>query len=191
MDQYAVPVLWSPTTREHDPRNEVWVGVQTQGTEVGARVDVILQALTEAGHRIVEAEPQPVDVLEQVHDPELLTFLAESSQRWLEGPYVELVGQDRVVPYLFPTPAMSAGLPLRRPTAVHAEAGRFAYDTMTLVGPGTWRAARAAVDCALAAADLVSSGERLAYALTRPPGHHATPAGIRGLVLPQQRGGGC
>ena len=51
---------------------------------------------------------------------------------------------------------------------------------MTLVGPGTWEAARAAVDCALAAADLVLAGERAAYALCRPPGHHATPAGFGG-----------
>ena len=63
---------------------------------------------------------------------------------------------------------------------MHADAGRFAYDTMTLVGPGTWEAARAAVDCALTAADLVVAGEPLAYALCRPPGHHATRAGFGG-----------
>ena len=45
---------------------------------------------------------------------------------------------------------------------------------MTLVGPGSWAAIRGAVDAALTAADLVSSGERLAYALCRPPGHHVT-----------------
>jgi acetoin utilization deacetylase AcuC-like enzyme len=84
------------------------------------------------------------------------------------------------VPYLFPTPAMTAGLPTRPAVAVHAEAGSYAYDTMTLVGPGTWEAARAAVDCAVTAADLVLAGERLAYALCRPPGHHATPAGFGG-----------
>ena len=70
---------------------------------------------------------------------------------------------------------------------MHADAGRFAYDTMTLVGPGTWAAARAAVDCALTAADLVAAGEPVAYALCRPPGHHATPRRLRRLLLPQQR----
>jgi acetoin utilization deacetylase AcuC-like enzyme len=178
MSQYAVPVVWSPTTRAHDPRHEVWVGVATEGTEVAARVDAILEALQ--GHRLVEAETHADDVLLDVHDPSLVAFLAEASQRWLEGPYVDVVGQDRVVPYLFPTPAMTAGLPTRTAKAIHAEAGRFAYDTMTLVGPGTWPAARAAVDCALTAADLVTGGQRLAYALCRPPGHHATPAGYGG-----------
>jgi acetoin utilization deacetylase AcuC-like enzyme len=57
---------------------------------------------------------------------------------------------------------------------VHARVGAFAYDTMTPVGPGTWAAARAAVDCALTAVDLVDRGAPLAYALCRPPGHHVT-----------------
>ena len=51
---------------------------------------------------------------------------------------------------------------------------------MTLVGPGTWEAARAAVDVALTAVDLVTAGERAAYALCRPPGHHVTPLGYGG-----------
>jgi acetoin utilization deacetylase AcuC-like enzyme len=44
---------------------------------------------------------------------------------------------------------------------------------MTLVGPGTWEAARAAVDAALTAVDLVVGGAPCAYACCRPPGHHA------------------
>lgn len=180
MNQYAVPVVWSPATRQHDPRHEVWIGISTPGTEVAERVDVILAALTDAGHQVVEATAQPDEVLARVHDESLLAFLADASDRWLQGPYADLVGQDRVVPYLFPTPAMTAGLPTRPATAIHVEAGRFAYDTMTLVGPGTWTAARAAVDCALSAAGLVVSGAQLAYALCRPPGHHATPAGFGG-----------
>ncbi len=47
---------------------------------------------------------------------------------------------------------------------------------MTLIGPGTWEAARAAVDTAATAADLVLGGARAAYALCRPPGHHVTRA---------------
>ncbi len=180
MDQYAAPVVWSPATRDHDPKHEVWVGVATEGTEVAARVDAILESATSAGHRIVEATDHPDDVLRAVHDPALLEFLATASDRWREGPYDELVGQDRVVPYLFPTPAMTAGLPTRPAVSVHADAGRFAYDTMTLIGPGTWTAARAAADCALTAVDLVVGGEPMAYALCRPPGHHATPAGFGG-----------
>ncbi len=84
------------------------------------------------------------------------------------------------MPYLFPTAAMTGDMPVRTPSAVHAEAGSHCYDTCTLVGPGTWPAARAAVDCALAAARLVAEGEPTAYALCRPPGHHATRSGYGG-----------
>jgi acetoin utilization deacetylase AcuC-like enzyme len=180
MNQYRMPVVWSPTTRDHDPRNEVWVGVATIGTEVAARVDTILAAVTEAEHPLIEATPRPDSMLARIHDASMLAFLAEAAERWRQGPYADLVGQTRVVPYLFPTPAMTAGLPARRAVAIHAEAGSYAYDTMTLVGAGTWEAARAAVDCAITAADLVLAGERAAYALCRPPGHHATPAGFGG-----------
>src|SRR6476469_2899896 len=158
MDQYAAPVVWSPTTRDHDPRHAVWIGVATEGTEVAARVDAILEVLRSAGHVVVEADSHPDEVLRKVHDRELLEFLASAWTRWQEGPYEALVGQDRVVPYLFPTPAMTGGLPARPAGSVHADAGRFAYDTMTLVGPGTWEAARAAVDCALTAAAVVAGG---------------------------------
>lgn len=181
MSQYAVPVLWSPATRLHDPRHEVWVGVQTIGTETAARVDAILDALDGPGFELREvedAERRPA--LDEVHDPGLVEFLGTAADRWADGPYEDLVGQDRVVPYLFPTPAMTAGIPARPAVAVHADAGRFAYDTMTQVGPGTFAAALAAVDCASAAATLVADGAPLAYALCRPPGHHATPAGFGG-----------
>jgi len=175
-----VPVVWSPATRLHDPRHEVWVGVPTEGTERANRVDAILEALRTDGHDLVEATAQPDDALLAVHDPGLVEFLRTAADRWAAGPYADLVGQERVVPYFFPTPAMTAGLPTRPAVAVHADAGRFAYDTMTLVGPGTWEAARAAVDCAVQAAGLVAEGAPLAYALCRPPGHHATPTGFGG-----------
>ena len=51
---------------------------------------------------------------------------------------------------------------------------------MTLIGPGTWEAARGAADAALTAVDLVADGARLAYACTRPPGHHVTRSAYGG-----------
>ncbi|HYH35037.1 MAG TPA: hypothetical protein VD814_07800 [Nocardioides sp.] len=174
----TLPVVWSPDTRRHDPRHEIWVGVPTPGTEVSARVDVILEAL--ADRPLVEATRHPTPALHSVHDPALVDFLASVHDRWLAGEYVAAVGQDRVVPYFFPTPAMTAGMTIRDPPAVHALAGRFAYDTMTTIGPGTWPAVAAAADCALTAATLVAAGAPAAYALSRPPGHHATPSGYGG-----------
>ncbi|GAA1146801.1 hypothetical protein [Nocardioides aquiterrae] len=173
-----IPVVWSPATRRHVPRHEVWVGVPTPGTEVPERVDVILAALD--GHPTYEATPHDDGFLRTVHDGELLDFLATAAEDWAAGPYQELVGQDRVVPYFFPTGALLAGMPPTPAAALHARAGSYCYDTMTLVGPGTWEAARAAVDVALTAADLVLAGDCAAYALCRPPGHHVTSHGYGG-----------
>ncbi|HET9841286.1 MAG TPA: histone deacetylase family protein [Nocardioides sp.] len=174
----SIPVVWSPETRRHEPMREVWVGVATDGTEVPERVDRILEALD--GHDRVEAASHDDDVLRRVHAPAFVDHLRTIHEEWIRGPYDELVGQDRVVPYVFPTSAMTQGMPLTRAAATHGRAGQFGYDTMTLVGPGTWEAARAAVDCALTAVDLVAGGARTAYALCRPPGHHATRDGYGG-----------
>jgi acetoin utilization deacetylase AcuC-like enzyme len=175
----SIPVVWSPETRRHEPMREVWVGVPTDGTEVPERVDRILVAL--AGHDLVEATSYDDEVLLRVHDPALVDHLRSIHAEWMSGPYDELVGQDRVVPYVFPTPAMTQGMPVTRAVATHGRAGEFSYDTMTLVGPGTWEAARAAVDCALTAVALVQDSEAgAAYALCRPPGHHVTRSGYGG-----------
>ena len=68
----------------------------------------------------------------------------------------------------------------REPASTWARPGYFAYDTMTLIGPGTWEAARAAVDASLTAVDLVAAGAPHAYACVRPPGHHACRAAYGG-----------
>src|SRR3569623_2653194 len=129
------PVVWSPQTRRHEPMREVWVGVPTDGTELPERVDRILDAT--ASRERVEATTHDVDVLRRFHAPAVSDHLRTIHDEWLRGPYVELVGQDRVVPYVFPTEAMTQGMPPSRAVATHGRAGEFGYATMTLVGPGT------------------------------------------------------
>jgi acetoin utilization deacetylase AcuC-like enzyme len=169
-----IPVVWSEDCLRHEPAGEVWLGVWDPGTEVPARALVLRDALAAAGAPVVAAREHDDAVLRTVHDPLLVDHLAGIWADWSAAGLPAEFGRDRVVPYVFPTPGMLDGLPLRSPPAVHARAGRFCYDTMTLVGPGSWAAIRGAVDAALTAAGVVSSGTRLAYALCRPPGHHAT-----------------
>ena len=175
-----ITAVWSPVCLRHVPGAEIWIGVRTPGTEVPERGTVIRSTLDEADAKLVEAVPHDDTLLHAVHDPGLLTHLRDVWEQWAEAGYPEDPGQDRVVPYVFPTAGMLAGMPPQVPVAVHARAGLWCYDTMTLVGPGTWPAARAAVDAALTAADLVAGGEPAVYALCRPPGHHAAPAGYGG-----------
>jgi acetoin utilization deacetylase AcuC-like enzyme len=169
-----VPVVWSEDCLRHEPGGEVWLGVRDDGTEVPARALVLRDALAAAGAPVAPAVRHGDEIVHTVHAPELVGHLAGVWQDWAAAGLPAEYGRDRVVPYVFPTAGMLAGLPERSPPAVHGRAGLFCYDTMTLVGPGSWAAIRGAVDAALTAADLVGSGERLAYALCRPPGHHVT-----------------
>lgn len=175
-----MPVVWDADCLLHQPAGEVWLGARDDGTEVPERATVILESLTEAGLRVVPSAGHDASALLAVHDRGLVEHLATIWADWEAAGYPADYGRDRVVPYVFPTAAMLVGLPERTPTATHAQVGRYCYDTMTLIGPGSWEAMRAAADCARTAAQLVSSGASAAYALCRPPGHHAGPAGYGG-----------
>jgi acetoin utilization deacetylase AcuC-like enzyme len=179
-DLTGLPVVWSEDCLRHEPAGEVWLGVWEPGTEVPERAHVLLEALTQAGASVTGGRRHEPDPLLAVHDAELIDHLATIWAQWDAGGYVSEHGRTRVVPYVFPTPGLLGGLPMRSPTATHGRTGRFCYDTMTLVGPGSWEAIRAAADAALTAADLVAAGRRAAYALCRPPGHHATRAAYGG-----------
>ena len=163
-----IRVVKSAHARGHVPESEIWLGMRTPGTELPARVDAIEAALSDWPS--VEASAHADEVLLSVHDPQLVDFLRTVWSRW------DL--SDRVVPYVFPTPGMLGDVPMREPSAVHGAAGRWGYDTMTLIGPGTWEAARGAVDVALTCVDQVGDG--VIYGLTRPPGHHVTRAAYGG-----------
>jgi acetoin utilization deacetylase AcuC-like enzyme len=176
----ATPVVWSDAHRLHEPGGEVYVGVRTPGTEVPERAERIRAALEAAGAPVVEARQHPDDAIAAVHSPELLAYLVAAWDGWVEAGLDRDPGQDRVVPYLFPTPGLIGDRAPGEPASAAARAGRHAYDTMTLIGPGTWEAARAAADAALSAADLVLEGARAAYACCRPPGHHATRTAFGG-----------
>jgi acetoin utilization deacetylase AcuC-like enzyme len=176
----AIPVVWSEAQRLHDPRAEIWVGVRTPAVEVAARADAIRAELEAAGHPLVDAAPQPDSALLAVHDRALLDFLAAAWSDWELAGLPEDPGQDRVVPYFFPHPGLLGTLAPAPPAATWARTGQFAFDTMTLIGPGTWEAARGAADAALTAVELVLGGAPAAYACCRPPGHHVTRSAYGG-----------
>jgi acetoin utilization deacetylase AcuC-like enzyme len=172
-----MPFVWSDDVLRHRPGHEVVAGREITATETPQRAMVIRGALLASGHPELPVRAHPDEALTAVHQPGLLQWLREASR----AAGRESAGNDRVVPDVFPTPMMTAGMPWRYPAATRAQAGIWCYDTMTHVGPRTWDAARAAADVALTATELVISGtSRAAYALCRPPGHHAAPAGFGG-----------
>ncbi len=176
----SIPFVWTDLHRLHEPGGEIWVGVRTPGTELPERVERIRRALEAAGAPLVEADGHPDELALRLHDPELAGYLRSAWDEWQTSGLIDDPGQDRVVPYLFAHPGLIGDLPVRVPAAASARAGRYAYDTMTLIGPGTWRAARAAIDGCLTAAELVRAGTPAAYVPCRPPGHHTTGSAFGG-----------
>ena len=174
-----IPVVVDPRCADHDPQAEIWLGVRTPATEVADRVTTIESTLRGLGHD----GRSRARVRRHLAHPRALGRADRPPGTCGTGgspPAIPTSAQQRVVPYLFPSTELLHGLPPRLPAALHAQVGAFCYDTMTLVGPGSWRAIRAAAHVARTAVDLVVSGAPAAYALTRPPGHHATRSSYGG-----------
>ncbi len=103
-----------------------------------------------------------------VHDRGYVRYLERVCSR---------VGDGRAVyPYVFPIRNNA-----RPPKELEMRAGYYCIDTFTPLDGNAYRAARRAVDCALTAAHAVLDGNRFAYALVRPPGHHAESCAFGGF----------
>lgn len=129
--------------------------------EAPVRIPAILRELDGTGaFRRVEPSAYPDRWLERVHDPEYVRYLKRVCEATEPG--------RPVYPYVFPIRNAS-----RPPKDLPTRAGYYCIDTFTPLDRNAYRAARGAVDCALTAAEQVLEGSWTAYALVRPPGHHA------------------
>ena len=173
-----MPVVWSDRCLLHEPRGAVWIGVPDEADELPDRALAIRAALD--GATFVDATAHDDDAVLAVHDGALVDFLRTAHDEWLAAGYPDDPGQSSVVSYIYPHPALVAGVDAIEPASRAARTGYHCFDTMTPIGPGTWEAARAAADVALTAVDLVRDGAPVAYACTRPPGHHVTRAAYGG-----------
>jgi acetoin utilization deacetylase AcuC-like enzyme len=150
----------APPQARHAPERELHNGAFTAYAEVPGRAAAILAA-------IGGAEP-PRDrgeaAIAAVHDPAYLAFLREAPALWAAA------GREGdAIPYAFPIVG-------RRPltlSRIDALMGAHAFDATTPITPDTWTASYWSAQSALAATDAVLAGERAAFALCRPPGHHA------------------
>jgi acetoin utilization deacetylase AcuC-like enzyme len=159
-----------PDQALHTPQWFVMRGKLRANFEVPARAAALEKGLASLG--ITPEAPPPVSQLAllRAHDPRYLDFLRDAPPAWasLPDPGAEIVGN------MHPTPEMIAQ-GARLPAWLVGQVGWYTADTACPIGPGTWQAARAAAACALAAAEEAAAG-RTAYALCRPPGHHAYAA---------------
>ena len=129
--------------------------------EAPVRVPTILREIEPTGLFATVAKKRFSEAhLRRVHDPRLAEYVKRMS--------ANLAPDESIYPYIFPI--RNAG---RMPDDLELRAGYYEIDTFTPLNGNVYPAARAAVDCGLTAAELLTTGYRLAYALVRPPGHHA------------------
>ena len=159
-------VFYSDGHRRHAPTSFISRGEVVQCPETPKRADILLAAVTEAGHDVVAPKPFGLQPIGRVHDSEYLDFLDQAWTHWSQLP----THGGEMIPNVHPNRHMQ-----RRPQATVGLAGYYQADTACPISAGTWEAARTSTDCALSAADQVLGGqaENFAYALCRPPGHHA------------------
>lgn len=154
---------------QHQGKVEMFRGALVPCFEVPARADHVLAELQRRQLGAV-LEPQAFDeaALTAIHSPRYLNFLATAWDQWVA---LDPAHADKdILPSVWPTRTFRTDI---EPDNFAAKVGLYSYDAGTPFTSGTWVAARAGAHCALSAAQAVLAGDRAAFALTRPPGHHA------------------
>lgn len=160
-------VYYSEAHREHEPPFEIFDGgLRVPYLESPERMDRILHALQQTDWaEIVAPKDFGLDPIYAVHDKDYIDFLASAWTEWLAS---EARDKSTLLPATFA---------LRRhpqkPTSLLGRAGYYMMDLSACIVAGTYPAALASANCALSAAEAVVNGESAAFALCRPPGHHA------------------
>lgn len=153
-------IVFDQRQLSHAPVREMHNGDWTAFQETPARAQTILAAIGSAE----PARDFGMDPLLAVHDAAYLDFLKRAHADW------RAAGRDGdAIGYAWPIVG-------RRPvdlSRIDARLGRYSYDVVTPITAGTWDSAYWSAQSALTALDAVADGASGAFALCRPPGHHA------------------
>ncbi|HKH95366.1 MAG TPA: histone deacetylase family protein [Beijerinckiaceae bacterium] len=165
-------LLFSEAQLAHQPKQYMVHGRIVDPFENPSRAMTLIDALAPVGLARVEPDDFGREPILSVHDEHYVTFL--------EGAYARFVDLPNHGPEVLPNvhPYVGAGADLARrgpprPTGIIGQAGWYVGDLSCAIMEGTFRAAYASAQTAIAGAQAVSAGEQAAFSLCRPPGHHA------------------
>ncbi|MBN2425739.1 MAG: histone deacetylase family protein [Calditrichaceae bacterium] len=137
--------------------------------EAPVRVNSILKEIERTGlFRKIRPRNYPMKYITAVHDSGFV--------RYLEKVCRNVPAKKSIYPYVFPIRNAA-----RPPVELPVRAGYYCIDTFTPLNQDAFHAAKRSVDCALTAADELLQGAPIAYALVRPPGHHAEKKAFGGF----------
>lgn len=157
--------IFSADHRFQDGKAELHDGELVSAFEMPRRAELVLERVKSVGlGPVVPPKNFGLDPVKRVHAPDFVAFLGSAWDEW-----VAEHGAHDALPFTWLAPGMRRKLP----DHIDGKLGFYAFDASTPITAGTWRAITAAANVALTGAHLVADGERCAFALCRPPGHHA------------------
>jgi len=162
-------IFYNPDHAAHQGKLEMYRGRMVPCHEVPQRQDQVFAALEARALGPLQTPKRFDDaLLERIHSPRYLHFLQTAWQQWLA---LDPGNAARdAIPSVWPTRSFRTDI---EPDNFAARMGLYSFDAGTPLTAGTWQATRSGADCALSAAAHITQGERAAFALSRPPGHHA------------------
>jgi acetoin utilization deacetylase AcuC-like enzyme len=175
----------NPHHAGHAGQQEMFRGRMVPCHEVPARLDYVLAELRRRPLGALETPTVNDAALDaaiaRVHSERYLGFLASAWSDWVAMDPAN--AQRDALPSVWPLGNRHGFRHDVLPHNFAARLGLFSFDSGSPLTAGTWAAARGGAACALAAAHAVAQGDRSAFALTRPPGHHAGPDFLGGYCF--------
>ena len=161
-------IFYSDTHNLHNPPFELFEGGQHMPyLESPDRIASILSVLRKKEWaKVIAPEEFGLDPILAVHDADYVDFLRTGYDEWtrVKTNYEKVA----LLPATFPPRGWS-----HRPKSILGLAGYYMFDLSAPLMKGTYRAALGSANCALSGAKAIVNGQKAAFALCRPPGHHA------------------
>ena len=158
-------VIYSDRHQLHHPAFEYWEGDLVPYYECPQRAEIILSAVRATGFGpVIPPTDFGLGPILAVHDADYVHYLQHAYDAWVASGR----NPNGVHPDVFSFRGMT-----HRPNDLVLQAGYYSHDVTPIITRGTWEAAYASAQCAITAAQAVTSGDSSAFALCRPPGHHA------------------
>ena len=166
--------IYSDDHHLHHGAGEFYRGRMVPCFEMPSRADQVLAAVRAAGLGAVIA-PERFDraALVRVHIGDYIAFLESAWDEW-----IALGETGDALPYAWPAAGLRQDCP---PDHIDGKLGFYAIDAAVPITAGTWQAVRSSADCALTGARHLVEGAAAAFALCRPPGHHAGARAMGGF----------
>jgi acetoin utilization deacetylase AcuC-like enzyme len=165
-------LFFTETQLAHQPKQYMVHGRIVDPFENPNRATTLIKSLERAGLQRAEPKDYGRDPILKVHAGHYVAFLEEAYARFMELPN----HGPEVLPNVHPYRGASLSYADRGPprvTGIIGRAGWYMGDMSCATMEGTFRAAYASAQTAIAGAEDILSGVRASFSLCRPPGHHA------------------